>query len=275
MTISKDRAFEITDGVVVSDDSSGNFIEGPFYTGGPSSPVGLNLPENTFYTQNTASGCVLWQKFGSGVNDWVVYSSKDVSFDNSIANIPNSPANVQDALDNIYQGEPSFRFQYVQFQRLGEMDSNTYLFANVTKNSADSRTSGSASNGYRYNDSAPIVAAFSGNIRNGTASITGVAQSTGNAASNVRIKFELYKVGFSSEGTKLGNIIFDVDSSTYTVGDYWNTSILTSFADEQSQDVDVTEGDLLGLKFKSVLGNNKAVAVHNVTIVLELAGNVS
>lgn len=72
------KAFEVDFGVVSSPDGD---TDGPFYTGGPSSPVGLDLPERTIYTQNLAAGCRIWQKFGAGVNDWRLYPSESVSFD--------------------------------------------------------------------------------------------------------------------------------------------------------------------------------------------------
>lgn len=58
-----DRAFESEDGFLVSGD-------GPFFTGGAASPVGLDLPISTLYTQVLASGVVLWKHNSSDPNDW-------------------------------------------------------------------------------------------------------------------------------------------------------------------------------------------------------------
>lgn len=72
------KAFEVDFGIISSPDGD---TDGPFYTGGSASPVGLDLPERTIYTQNTATGCRIWQKFGAGTSDWRLYPSDAVSFD--------------------------------------------------------------------------------------------------------------------------------------------------------------------------------------------------
>jgi hypothetical protein len=60
-----DRAHENDQGFLVTD--------GPFFTGGPSSPVGLDLPEGQiFYVQSVAGGFVLWDKVGPLTTDWRV-----------------------------------------------------------------------------------------------------------------------------------------------------------------------------------------------------------
>lgn len=81
MTLDKNKADEVLHGVIVNDPAGGNLVEGPFYTGGPSSPVGLTLPVNTFYVQNVGNEIYVWKKFGAGVNDWRRYSAQDVPVD--------------------------------------------------------------------------------------------------------------------------------------------------------------------------------------------------
>lgn len=78
--MNKDRAFEVEQGVIVTDEN-GN--EGPFYTGGSVFPFGLDLPQSTIYVQNEGSRIIVWQKFGAGVNDWRNYPALDISFDDS------------------------------------------------------------------------------------------------------------------------------------------------------------------------------------------------
>lgn len=58
------EAFEADNGFTV--------IDGPFITGGVSSPVGLDLPENTIYYQETSIGVKTWQKYGSDTTNWAV-----------------------------------------------------------------------------------------------------------------------------------------------------------------------------------------------------------
>lgn len=194
-----------------------------------------------------------------------------IPFDNGVANFPNNPQNVQEALEE----SRSARFQYQQFQKIGQMNFDQYLFTSSDQGSGY-RESGNPSNGYRFGNSAPQTVAFSGTIDNATASIRGIAQSTGTPAANLELLFELWKVGFTGEGTKIGDITFNIDTSLYTIGNWWNSSIVTAFAEEQSQaanNVSVTEGDLLGLKFIRRTGNSNVVSIENTTIVLEITGN--
>ena len=192
--------------------------------------------------------------------------AKDTIFDNTTAQLPGSPDNVQDAIEK----SKSFRVHPVHFQFIGQMNYDQYLYAGI--DSAGGRRSGDFSNGYRYDNSAPVTSLYSGAVVSATASITGIAQTTGSPASSLELKFELWKVGFSGQGTKLGDIIFNIVSANYTIGNYWNSSVLTAFAENQAQDVDVEAGDLLGLKFIRQTGNDKVVAVTNTTIVLEIEG---
>ena len=61
---SYDRAQEVRDGILVED--------GPFITGGPAEPTGLNLPKATIYIHTGADdGIEIWKKYGTGANDWV------------------------------------------------------------------------------------------------------------------------------------------------------------------------------------------------------------
>lgn len=265
------KAFEAFDGVTIVQQNSGNVTEGPFITGDVSSPVGLDLPVNTIYFQNTSNGILIWRKFDTGVNDWRQLSAQDIPFDNTIANFPNNPQSVQSALEE----SRGARFQYAQFQRIGQMNFDQYLFAGCDYGSIN-RESGDTSNGYQFGGSAPLTVAFDGQVENATASIRGIAQSTGSPAANLELLFELWRVGFTGEGTKIGDITFNIDTSSYTIGNWWNSSIVTGFGEEQSQlsnNVNVNAGDLLGLKFIRRTGNANVVAVENTTVVLEITGN--
>lgn len=191
-----------------------------------------------------------------------------IRFDNTVAQLPNSPTTVQSAIEDL----KNFRFQYLQFQFIGNKNFDSYLFSNADVGSID-RESGDTSNGYQFGNSAPLLVAFSGTIDQATAAIRGVAQTTGTPAASCELLFEVWKVGFSGEGTKLGDITFDIDSSTYTIGTFWNSAVQSEFAEAQSQNVSVSAGDLLGLKFIRQTGNDKIVAIRNTTIVLQIQGN--
>lgn len=72
---------------------------GPFFTGGTSSPVGLDLPENTLYSQTTVAGVVLWQKVGPLSTEWVIYQAKNISFSSSQGL---TSTNVNEAIDEAF-----------------------------------------------------------------------------------------------------------------------------------------------------------------------------
>lgn len=82
-----DNAFEILNGLDIVPEVG---VEGPFITGGPSSPVGLDLPIRTLYLQNDTSGVKYFIKFGAGTGDWRQLSAEDLPFD------PTNAENVTD-----------------------------------------------------------------------------------------------------------------------------------------------------------------------------------
>lgn len=203
---------------------------------------------------------------GSGVS-LDELSADAVAFDNSVIQLEGNPDNVQTAIESLRGA----RFQYSQFQFIGQMNFDQYLISGPHRGD-NNRRSGDASNGYQFGNSAPSNVAFLGKVENATASIRGIAQSTGSPAANLELLFELWRVGFNGQGTKLGDITFNIDTSLYTIGNWWNSSIVTAFAEEQPQDVDVTDGDLLGLKFIRRTGNTNVVSIENTTITLEIVG---
>lgn len=159
---------------------------------------------------------------------------------------------------------------FLEYQYIGQMNYSQYLFAGAF-NSLVGPRSGDQSNGYRYSNSAPRIAPFSGDVTQAVVRIEGVAQSTGSAAAEVTCVFELWRVGTNgSEGTKLGDINFVIDTNSYNIGTYWNSSIITDYKGTTATDVAVTEGDLLGLKFIRQTGNSSVVSVNNVTLILTL-----
>jgi len=199
---------------------------------------------------------------------------RDIKFTNVASSTPfdNSTNgfngdNVQDALEEAREGQP---FQFVTFQFLGQMSFSQYLYAGVHSDSGMNRRSGDTSNGYRFSNSAPLVVNKTGVVDAAAVAITGIAQSTATPAANMELKFELWKVGFANEGTLLGDIIFNVVSANYTIGNFQNSSILTGFGENQPQNINVEAGDLIGVKFIRVLGNNRVSTITNVTLNLEI-----
>lgn len=204
---------------------------------------------------------------------WIILGdAEDIFFDNSSNGFTST--NIQDAIEE----NSSARFQYLQYQIIGSLNYDNYLYSGSDKVSGllfSARRSGNSNNGYRYSNCAPQTANFTGTVVSAAASITGLAVSTGSSSSTVTLHLELWKVGFNNEGTKLGDIEFDIESGSYNIGTYWNSSVLTSFSGTQIQDVDVTAGDLLALKFNSQTGSSNIVALQNITITLEIRGSIS
>lgn len=266
MAINVDRAFDVNANGIGYRDDDGNVL---FYVvTGTGDPSGSPAPVNTWYFRQ--DGQLIYYKFGSGNNDWRQIRAQDIDFNNTVAQIQNNPENVQEAITELAGSLESKRFQYVHYQFIGQMNFDQYLYAHTHATNDFNRRSGDTSNGYRFGNSAPPLVAFTGTVINATAGITGIAQSTGSPAANMELLFELWSVGFNGEGTKIGDIIFNIVSANYTIGNFWNSSILTEFQERQSQNVSVTDGTLLGLKFIRQTGNDKVVAVTNTTIVLEI-----
>lgn len=59
------KAQSIRAGLIVDEEN-----DGPFYTGGVASPIGLDLPVSTIYTQVTPTGVILWKHNSATVTDW-------------------------------------------------------------------------------------------------------------------------------------------------------------------------------------------------------------
>lgn len=224
--------------------------------------------DNRYYTESEID--TQQQTQDDNLNDHITdavdaHDASAISFDNSVAQLDNSPDNVQDAIEEL----KGFRVQSLQYQVLDNLNFTEYVYS--FKDNGGSR-SGDRSNGYQFGGAAPITSLYSGKVVSAAASIKGVATSTGSPAASVELKFELWRVGFNGEGVRLGDIIFNLDSSTYTIGNFFNSSIDTDFAENQAQDVDVTAGDLLGLKFIRQQSSSTICAIRHATIVLEIEG---
>ena len=161
--------------------------------------------------------------------------------------------------------------RFLMFQLIGDVDYDQYLMSGAESDTQASkrRRSGDSSNGYRYSNSAPLISAFTGKVKKAVFNIKGIAVSTGTPANDVVVNFELWKVGFQNEGTKLGDVQVTLSSSEFTIGQWWNASIDTNFTGVADLDIDIAEGDLLGLKFKRITGNSDAVKLKNPTVLLE------
>lgn len=161
-----------------------------------------------------------------------------------------------------------------QFQIIGDLNYDEYIYSYSDIGSSgllgNKNRSGDSSNGYRYSSSAPIICPFTGTLDKAVFALKGVAVSTGSAAATVTVNLELWSVGFNNEGTKLGDLDFDIDSGTYTVGNWWDSSVNTNFKGSETYNIAVSEGDLLAVKFKRVQNNSNAVGIDNLTISIQI-----
>jgi hypothetical protein len=89
----------------------------------------------------------------------------------------------------------------------------------------------------------------------------------------VDVNFELWNIGFQNEGTKIDDFKVPVDSTIFTIGNWWDSSIDTNFKGSIDLDIPVSAADLLGLKFIRITGNSNAVSIYNSTIILEIEEN--
>jgi hypothetical protein len=199
---------------------------------------------------------------------------RSLPFDSLSNNFPDSIDNAQDAIEYLLT---YLRLQsFLSYQFIGDMTFSRYLFAGQNQDSTSGvRPSGDGSTGYQWTASAPLVCPFDGTIQLCSASIRGLAVGTGTKGATVNVSFEIWKVGFASEGTLLHTIQFPVNSTTFSnIGLYGNVSLATNYQGNIVTSLAVTAGDLLALKFKSVGGsNNDAVGLSNATINLNLVKN--
>jgi len=158
--------------------------------------------------------------------------------------------------------------QYLQYMKLGELNFDQYLVS--YRDDDDNPRSGSQSNGFQFKQSGPILTTFSGTIIKANFAIKGIAQSTGTPASTVTIRFELWSVGFQGQGTKLSDIDVPIDTSTFTVGNFFNSFVDTDYKGSKILNISVPENTLVALKFNSITGNANAVTIREVVATLTL-----
>jgi hypothetical protein len=194
--------------------------------------------------------------------------AESTPFDNSTNEYEST--NVQDAIEESTRLAQGIS---LPFQFIGQMNYPQYMVSGYHIVSGGGfRRSGDASNGSRFANSAPLISPITGEVFAVSAAITGVAQSTGVAAATVNVTLELWNVGMTGgEGTLLGTILIPISSALYTIGPWGNSSIVTAF--EGGNDITpilVTQGQLLGVKFRSITGNSNVNSVHNLTILLQV-----
>lgn len=246
----------------------------------------VKIIKNSTASSVTYSGKTLQpgESFEIPMFEWITYSNnqgirQNIADGDLIVNDGNSDLPANEGLDWLDRFQPDFpvvtksKF-HTQFQLIGDINYDEYIYSNSDIGSqgllGNKNRSGDSSNGYRYSSSAPIICPFTGTLDKAVFALKGVAVSTGSAAATVTVNLELWSVGFNNEGTKLGDLDFDIDSGTYTIGNWWNSSVDTNFKGSETYNIAVSEGDLLAVKFKRVQNNSNAVGIKNLTLSIQI-----
>lgn len=116
MAINYDSAFEIENGIVLSD--------GSYLTGGAVSPVGFSAPVGTWYLRTDTQ--TLWYKFNTNVNDWRQIRANDITAINTGVT-PNVGTDIQSLLDQLLAGNTPAVSQTMTFGDGGNTSQNSYL----------------------------------------------------------------------------------------------------------------------------------------------------
>lgn len=160
---------------------------------------------------------------------------------------------------------------FIQFMSVENLNYSEFLYSFQHGGGLLDRRSGNNSNGWQFTNSSPIVCPFSGTIKRAVFRNRGLAQSTGSPAPSMTLRYELFNVGVTGGvGTKLGDVNVTFSTSGLTIGNFWNSAVNTNFNASSSQNISVTEGMLLGLRFNPSSGSSEVRSFHNAAVLLEI-----
>lgn len=148
--------------------------------------------------------------------------------------------------------------QYVEFST-GEFINNTSVYLYVSPWTTDlNLRSGDASNGIaNAGITRPLVCPVTGTLTEVTYVLKSVGVNQGSVVYPVTVQFELWNVGYTTQGSNLGSINASIPTSANPVGLY--TVGATNFTGTTTGlSIAVTQGMLLGVKF--VNGNTTSIA---------------
>lgn len=234
---------------IVDVDSAGNIIGGiPKYDNLLVSDYSPNKSITFSTSVNTASGF-------SGTPKIRIYDIQDAN----------------SAIERLFKGIVGPVF-FCQYQVNFKMDYYTqYLVGGVDSVDRRYAVKSGNTNGISNGASAPIFCPVNGILNRVHLKLKGAACSTGTPITNPIMRFELWSVGYTTEGTLLGTINIPLSG---TIGTYGNTSINTNFDGYIDLNIPVSRGNLLGLKFISLTGNGFIVSAQDVTVGLEVQGDL-
>jgi len=111
-----DKSYEVSFGFKMTD--------GPLFTGGPTSPVGLDEPVTTFYWRTDNQ--TLWYKYGALTTDWRQIRAADMTAVNT-GITPNVTTDAQSLFNQLLAGNTPAVSQTMTFGDGGNTSQNSYL----------------------------------------------------------------------------------------------------------------------------------------------------
>jgi hypothetical protein len=160
--------------------------------------------------------------------------------------------------DLTVDGEIFPRYEMVEFTLTEDVNNTVQWFTTWRSHGGDTantKRSGSGAGIANSNTCSPYIVPFNANIYRAVLTLKGAGVQNGSVTYPVTYQTDLFSIGFSGN-TNLGDIYFSIPSAATPVGTYsvGNTNLKGAGV---NLDIDVSEGDLLGLQFTN--GNGASV----------------
>ena len=118
---------------------------------------------------------------------------------------------------------------------------------------------------------APFPAPWAGTIGKRTILFNALATDSGSSASTLTLKCELWKIGGSTEGTKLGDMNIVFSKGSLTIGTFQDTSAnQAGKASDSNSAASFSEGDGLAFKYIDGTGTSQIKAHKDLFLIVEL-----
>lgn len=159
---------------------------------------------------------------------------------------------------------------FAQFSFNHEMDYDQYLVSWADDDIHNQKLKRSGhEDGMENGDCAPIIIPVDATIVSAILTMKGGSVSGGTVGSTVLATFELWNVGWTSEGTKVADLIFTIDTSSNPLGQWWNpwqqdANLVSSI----SVNANLNVGDRLAIKFKQGSGSENLCTALGTSIIL-------
>jgi hypothetical protein len=149
------------------------------------------------------------------------------------------------------------------------LNTTTYFYTGVKNGIDDTLKSGHSSGLSAKDQCSPHVCKTSGKVIEAVLGLKGAGINDSAVTYPAYVKTELWKVGFDDEGTKLGDIDIPL---TQGVGTMTNADVNESgiVLDLSASNINVSKGDMLGLKFVNGSGVSEIAFILNCFINLKI-----